>query len=223
MGGKKVSGFARVRVMPKLPWSFDFEASMANKPPLTWVNAGGKFKVVELADKNKVLVKTLDMDLYHAARTFFGDTHRSDYTIQADIKVGSKMSGEIKNIPDAGVVANKYQLVLMGNHQQFAIVTWSGALPKEGQQGEALYKAIPYAWNPDQWYRLKLSVKLTSAGADIKGKVWLKDGEEPKDWMLELVDTQPNLEGSPGLYGESLVTPIKSEIYYDNILVGPNQ
>src|SRR5205814_3668436 len=68
-GGKKSSGFARVRVMPKMPWSFDFEKSVANKPPLTWLNAGGKFKVIELPDKNKVLVKTLDMDLYHAART----------------------------------------------------------------------------------------------------------------------------------------------------------
>jgi outer membrane protein assembly factor BamB len=222
-GGKKLSGFARVRVMPKLPWSFDFETAMVNKPPLTWLNAGGKFKVIELPDKNKVLVKTLDMDLYHAARTFFGDTHRSDYMIEADIQVGSKMSGDLRNMPDAGVIANKYQLVLMGNHQEFAIVSWSGALPKEGQQGEALYKSIPYVWSPDKWYHLKLSVKLSAQGADIKGKVWPKESAEPKDWALELVDTQPNLEGSPGLYGESLVTPVKSEIYYDNIVVGPNK
>src|SRR4029079_16665381 len=137
--------------------------------------------------------------------------------------VGSKMAGEIRVMPDAGVVANKYQFVLMGNHQQAAIVTWSGALPKEGQQGEALYKAIPYKWEPDKWYHFKFSVKKTDSGADLKGKVWPKGDAEPKDWLLEFVDTQPNMEGSPGLFGESQVTPIKSEIYYDNIVVGPNQ
>ena len=35
------------------------------------------------------------------------------------------------------------------------------------------------------------------------------------------MDPTPNLEGSPGLFGESLVTPIKSEIYYDNVVVSP--
>lgn len=221
--GKKLTGFARVRVMPDLPWGYDFEKAIVGKPPLTWLNAGGKFAVVELPDKNKALVKTLNLDLYHAARTFFGDTHRADYTIDADIMVGFKMSGDLRSMPDAGVVANKYQFVLMGNHQQAAIITWSGALPKEGQQGEALYRAIPYSWDPDKWYHFRFSVQSSAEGAQLKGKVWEKGQKEPEKWTVELVDTQPNTEGSPGLFGESLVTPIKSEIYYDNIVVSHNK
>jgi hypothetical protein len=220
-GGK--SGFARVRVMPNLPWSYDFEKAMVGKPPLTWLNAGGKFKVMEMEDKNKVLVKTLDLDLYHAARTYFGDTHRANYTVEADIMVGSKMAGGERNMPDAGVIGNKYQLLLMGNHQECAIVKWSGALPKEGQLGEALYKGVGYKWEPGKWYHFKLSVQKTAAGADVRGKVWLKGEQEPAGWTVALVDTQYNDEGSPGLFGESLVTPIKSEIYYDNIVVSGNK
>jgi outer membrane protein assembly factor BamB len=223
VGGKKLTGMARVRVMPNLPWSFDFESALVGKPPLTWLNAGGKFAVMEMKDKNKVLVKTLNLDLYHAARTFFGDTHRTDYTIEADVQVGSKMIGN-RAMPDAGVIANKYGLTLMGNQQTLMINSWSGALPKEGQAGAALFTSMPYAWEPDKWYHLKLSVKRNNNnGADICGKVWAKGESEPEKWALQIVDTEPNPEGSPGLFGESLVTPIKSEIYYDNILVSPNK
>jgi outer membrane protein assembly factor BamB len=221
-GGEKKTGFTRVRVMPNLPWSFDFENSPVGKPPLTWLNAGGKFAVTEMPDHNKVLVKTLNLDLYHAARTFFGDTHRSNYTIDADVQVGAKMIGT-RNMPDAGVIANRYSLILGGNHQMLLINSWSGALPKEGQAGAALYASIPYSWDPDKWYHLKLSVEANDKGAQIRGKVWPKGEQEPEKWALELEDTQPNLEGSPGLFGESLVTPIKSEIYYDNIVVSPNK
>ena len=54
---------------------------------------------MELPDKNKVLVKTLNLDLYHAARTFFGDTHRTEYTIEADVQVGFKMVGDCGTCP----------------------------------------------------------------------------------------------------------------------------
>jgi hypothetical protein len=222
-GDRKLTGVGRVRVMPNLPWSFDFEKSPVNKPPLTWVNAGGKFKVIEMPDKNKALVKTLDLDLYHAARTFFGDTHLTDYTIEADVQVGHTMSGNNRNMPDVGVLANKYQLSLTGNYQKLQIVSWSGALPKPGQLGAALFTDMPYTWEPEKWYHLKFSVQHTPKGADLKGKAWAKGEKEPEKWMLELVDDQPNTDGSPGLFGESLVTPIKSEIYYDNITVSHNK
>jgi hypothetical protein len=224
-GGKKASGQARVRVMPDLPWKFDFESAPVGKPPLTWLNAGGKFAVMEEPGKsgNKVLVKTLNLDLYHAARTFFGDTHRSEYTIDADVMVGQKMTNGTRNMPDVGVIANKYGLTLTGNHQNLIINSWSGALPKEGQAGAALYAFVPYKWDADKWYHLKLSVAKSDKGAVVRGKVWAKGESEPEKWTLDLVDSTPNLEGSPGLFGESLVTPIKSEIYYDNVVVSPNK
>jgi len=126
-------------------------------------------------------------------------------------------------MPDAGVIANKYSLVLLGNHQEAMINSWSGALPKEGQAGWALVAVVPFKWAPEKWYHFKLSVQGTDKGAQIKGKVYPKGESEPEKWTVQMTDTLPNLEGSPGLYGESLVTPYKSEIYYDNIVVSPNK
>ena len=34
-----VTGFARVRVLPPLPWKFDFSPTPVNAPPLTWLGA----------------------------------------------------------------------------------------------------------------------------------------------------------------------------------------
>ena len=61
------------------------------------------------------------------------------------------------------------------------------------------------------------------AAANQKQRDSAHNDAEPEKWSLQIVDTEPNPEGSPGLFGESLVTPIKSEIYYDNILVSPNK
>ena len=149
-------------VMPNLPWSFDFESSPVGKPPLTWLNAGGKFAVMELPDKNKVLVKTLNLDLYHAARTFFGDTHRADYTIEADVQVGLEDDRHAEHAR-CGRHREQIRPDARGQPPDADINSWSGALPKEGQAGAAL-RLDPYNWEPDKWYHLKLSVQDDDKG-----------------------------------------------------------
>ena len=54
-----ISGVARVRVIPPLPWKEDFEAIPVDKVPRHWVNATGKY-VVREEDGNKILVKRAD-------------------------------------------------------------------------------------------------------------------------------------------------------------------
>jgi outer membrane protein assembly factor BamB len=223
VGGKQLMGKARVRVMPEPPYKIDFEQAAADKPPLTWINVGGKFAVRQMPDGNKVLVKLLNLDLYHLARTYFGRPELSNYTIEADVMVDAKKVGDAMYIPDAGVIAGRYGLTLAGNHQRIYVTPWTGALPKQGQQGESLYKAADYKWTPQTWYHLKLSVQPNNGSTMVRGKVWKKGESEPEGWAVELNDTQPNTNGAPGLYGESLVTPFKSEIYYDNIAVTPNK
>ncbi len=210
------SGYARVRVLPKLPWTFDFEKAPVDKPPLTWLGAGGKFAVKEL-EGNKVLTKLTDIDLYARARTNFGTVDMANNTLLADIRVGKKVAGTQTQIPDAGVINNRYVLVLLGNHQKLEIHAWPAALP------EAWHKTIPFKWEPDKWYRLKLKVAQTGDKALVEGKAWPADGAEPEQWSIRVEDPHPNPSGAPGLYGNSLVTPIKSEIYYDNITVTPNK
>src|SRR5256885_12819663 len=101
-----VKGFARVRVMPPLPWKFDFEQARVGAPPFTWLGAGGKFSVQDQAG-NKVLTKLTDIPLYARARTNFGSVEMANYTVQADVKVKETVIGEGDNalhkMPDAGI------------------------------------------------------------------------------------------------------------------------
>ena len=85
-----------------------------------------------------------------------------------------------------------------------------------------LQRTIPFTWEPDKWYRMKLRVEQFEGKAVARGKAWPADSAEPEAWMIELEDDLPNRSGNPGLFGHSLVTPYKSDIYYDNVLVVPN-
>ena len=87
-------------------------------------------------------------------------------------------------------------------------------------------KTIAWPWKPDVWYHLKLTVEVQGDKALIRGKVWPRDKEEPKDWTLEFEDPTPNREGSPALYGYAtgiLENAAGTEIYYDNVSVTPNK
>ena len=211
-----IHGQARVRVLPPLPWRFDFESNPLDKPPLTWLGAGGKFSVV--ADgTNKSLVKLTDFDLYYRARTNFGTADMANYTLQADVKVGQKVIAGERQMPDSGIINSRYVLELLGNHQRLQSHVWPPTLPY------SLNKTIPYEWQADKWYTMKLQVQQSSGKAIARGKVWPKGESEPRQWTIELEDEMPNRCGNPGLFGHSLVGAAKSLIYFDNILVTANE
>ena len=218
----ELSGEARVRVMPALPWKFDFEQSPVDKPPLTWTGAGGKFAVTEL-DGNKCLVKQIDKPgaplskppkaLYARARTNYGSVDMHDYTVQADVRVTATIVADnVFQMPDAGVIDSRYVLELQGSTQTLNIHVWQYAMP------DYTSKSIPFKWTGDKWYRLKLTVAQAGEKATLKGKAWPADQPEPDAWMIELEDINPNHHGNPGLWGFSN----DHEIFYDNILVTPN-
>ncbi len=217
----EVTGLARVRVLPPLPWDFDFTSTPGNLPPLTWLGAGGKFTVQESGGE-KVLTKVPNVDLYYRARTNFGTPDMTDYTIQADVRTGVKEMGGRRHVPDPAVINQRYMLMLYGNHQRLQIHTWSGALGTEQSGASGLQRTIPFEWKPQTWYRMKLRVDQSDDKAIARGKVWAVDAAEPEGWTIELEDPMPNRSGNPGLFGHSLVTPYKSEIHYDNVLVTPN-
>jgi hypothetical protein len=79
-------------------------------------------------------------------------------------------------------------------------------------------QTIDFAWKPDVWYTMKFRASVSDGKAVLQGKVWPKDEAEPDAWTIELVDTAPNLQGSPGLYGNAK----DAEIFLDNIAVVPN-
>lgn len=219
-----VTGQARIRVFPPLPWKLDFEKAPVGKPPLTWIGAGGKFAVREVGTNNKAMVKLTDIPLYARARTYFGTADQSNYTIQGDVMVKETIytnnGREVHKIPDVGVIDSRYVLELKGANQWLSLHAWPAAVPPvETQPGLATHAAIPFKWKADAWYRLKLTVRQENGKAVCLGKAWPAGEPEPKDWTIKLVDEVPNTHGSPGLWGFSN----DHEIYYDNILVTPNQ
>jgi outer membrane protein assembly factor BamB len=206
-------GRARVRVAPVLPYSQDFSKIPDGAVPGGWVNTQGKF-LVKTVNGEKVLAKVNDKasPLIARGNAFIGLPTDKDYTIEADVQ-GAKVGDEL---PDMGVVANRYTLLLEGNIQRLRLVSWD-ALPRVDQ-------TVPFNVEPDVWYRLKLTVEVQGDKGTIKGKAWPRDKSEPKDWLI-LHDPRPNTEGAPALYG--YVKGITeshpgTEVYFDNVRITAN-
>ncbi|QEG01672.1 outer membrane biogenesis protein BamB [Stieleria maiorica] len=204
----EATGTARVRVIPPLPWKFTFDD--LNDPPLSWVGARYRHVIREI-DGSPALTKISTIPKGARSRAWMGPSDLAEYTISADVR-GARALGAL---PDIGLTAHGYVLDLMGEAQQVQIRTWAASEERSSAVAE-------FPWSEDQWYRMKLRVDLGSQApaqvAVVRGKVWPRDQQEPKEWTLTVRDESPNLSASPGLYGNAKV----AEIYLDNIEVVEN-
>jgi outer membrane protein assembly factor BamB len=211
-----LTGQARVRVVPRLPYKTDFAKVPVGRTPAGWVNCQGKFAVVALKDGAKALKKlaTNANPALARAYAFIDLPTLTDYTIQSDL-MGTQVGADL---PDLGVVANRYTLQLSGNSQRLRLLSWD-ALPR-------VDKSISWNWKPGVWYRMKLTVAVQGDKAVIRGKVWPRDEQEPSAWSIDFEDPTPNREGSPALYGYATgiqdSTP-GAECFYQNLQITPNQ
>jgi len=207
-----VIGTARIRVIPDLPWTFDFESG--TEVPSHWINATGKFAVRDL-EGTKVLVKLAENPFAFAKRTrpFFGQTDLSDITIEADLRAIERR----RQMGDMGLVAQRYELVLFGSHQRLELQPW--------QPEVARTQRVEFPWEKDKWYTMKLEVtNLDKGQVRARGKVWPKGGAEPSTWTIERIDPIGNTHGTAGLYADVPSNPAGgSEVYYDNIKVYRNK
>ena len=211
---------ARIRVVPTVPYLNDFEKIPEGAVPGGWVNTAGKFEVKKLPDGNKVLAKknTDARPPLARANAYFTLPDATGYDIQCDLyatEVGGKL-------PDMGIVANRYTLILDGKtdptteKRTVRLASWD-ARPR-------VNVAIPYNWQKDTWYTAKLIVVVGDKTAKCYGKVWPKGENEPQAWTCEYEDVSPNRNGAAALFGyisNSSATRPGSEIYYDNLKVTP--
>ncbi|MEQ8790894.1 MAG: PQQ-binding-like beta-propeller repeat protein [Pirellulaceae bacterium] len=200
--GSDVVARARVRVVPPLPWTFDFRDGAV---PPTWIGADYRHVVREV-DGQPALVKISTIPKGTRSQSWMGPVDLSDYTIQADVR-GAEQDGKM---PDIGLIAQRYTLDLMGEHQQLQIRTWPPQL--------RMAQTIPFAWEPGVWYTMKFRAALEDGQAVLRGKVWKRGEAEPADWTLTATDAAPNHTGSPGLFGNAS----NAEITLDNLSVTPN-
>ena len=66
--------------------------------------------------------------------------------------------------------------------------------------------------------QLKVTPNAEKKTALVQGKVWPRDAAEPKEWTVEFEDNAPQMQGSPGLYGDAK----EAEFFVDNLTVTPN-
>jgi outer membrane protein assembly factor BamB len=202
-----VTGQARVRVVAPLPWSFDFENPGGDAPPAWWVGAPTKLFQRPVEGMGAVLVRPRDETVGRRAKVLVGPSNMSGYTVEVDVRGREQR----RQRGDAGVINQRYALVLFGNGQKLELHPWQAA--------DEMTVRIPFKWDVDAWYRMKLRVDNQPNGsALVRGKVWKTGEAEPAAWTIEKTDTIAHREGSPGVYGDGI-----SEIYFDNLKVYKNE
>ena len=211
----KLTGYARIRVAPVLPYTMDFKKVPEGRTPAGWVNTMAKFMVVTLPSGERVLRKRNDNAAPPVARihAYIGAPTTKDYTIETEV-YGTKIRG--KDMPDVGVGACRYVLYMIGNDQELRLGTWDAQ--------KRIEKKMAFPWKPETWYRMKVTVVGDTGVA--KAKVWPRGTDEPKEWMLEIKDPVPNTEGAPLIYGfpNGVINAANPgpEIYYSYVKITPN-
>lgn len=202
-----ISGTARLRVIEPLPWAFDFDAAASEAPPAWWTGAPGKVFQRTIEGAGKVLMRPRDDTVGRRAKVFFGQPTMTAYTVEADVRGREQR----RQRGDVGLINERYGLVLFGNGQKLELHPWQAA--------DEMTVRVPFAWDADKWYRMKLRVdQLPDGSARVRGKVWPSADPEPAAWAIEKVDRIPHKMGSPGIYGDGI-----SDVYFDNIKVYRNQ
>jgi hypothetical protein len=141
------------------------------------------------------------------AKIFVGRPDWSGLTVEADVR-GTEQR---RQRGDAGVINQRYILTLFGNSQKLELQPWQAA--------DEMTVRVPFAWNADTWYRIKLRVDNRPDGTvQVRGKVWPSADPEPDAWTIEKIDTIGHTHGAPGLYADGI-----SDMYFDNVKVYRNQ
>ena len=219
-----IFGTVRGRILPKPPFSQDFEKlELAEEhpadattegqpykfsyPPLPWIGARFKYDVREVTG-SKVLAKNLDRILFQRGLVFIGTSDMSDYTVQADIMTDGNRRGK----SDVGVINQRYMIVLKGNANKLEV----------SSNYERFKRDVDFAIKAQQWYTIKTQVKVNADGTGtVYGKVWEKGQPEPEAWTIEAKTDIVHKQGSPGLFGFALQN--QHRVYFDNVSVTPNK
>ncbi len=202
-----LKGQARARVVRPLPWRETFDAYADGEGPAGWVNAAGGAAVsVVTLDGQKVLQKAPVATLYKRARVFIGPTNWSNYTFEADVRATERR----RQMGDVGITVQRYSLVLYGTTQRLKLEPW--------EPETARTVTVPFAWEPDAWYRLKLRVEnLPDGQVRARGKAWPVGEAEPAAWIIDKTDPIGNRQGAPGLFLDA-----QYGVYLDNFVMTKN-
>jgi outer membrane protein assembly factor BamB len=210
-----LEGKARVRIVPPLPWQFDFNKG---EIPITWIGGRVRYKLRDV-DGERCAVK-LDVlptpanpanKLGTRSAMYMGPASLANYTIQGDFRLTEK-NGRLPEV--TGLINSGYTLSIRPENagRQLSLYSWAS-------HDYRTQTSAPLEARPDVWYRMKLMVEQGKGKADAKGKIWLRDQPEPKEWTVQMVDQTPVKSGSPGIFGNTQM----AEFMVDNLSVVPNE
>jgi hypothetical protein len=209
-----LEGKARVRIVPPLPWQFNFNEG--DNLPITWI--GGRVRyVLQDIDGERAAYKLdvlplpgkPDNKLGTRSAMYLGGADMHDYTVTADVRLTEK-DGRLPDV--VGLINSGYTLGIRPGDRQLSIYSWAS-------HDYRTQKRIDFEPKPDVWYRLKIRVEQQDGKALVQGKCWHRDQDEPDDWQLEMTDSEPQKSGSPGVFGNTQTT----SFYLDNLSVVPNE
>lgn len=202
----ELTSTARVRIIPVLPWKFDFNDKQV---PPTWIGAAYRHKPIDVEGES-MLVKIKTIPKGTRSQSWMGWTRLHDYTVQAEVFAPVDEDRR----PDMGLINQRYTLDLMAKDEgTLQIRSWTSRLELR------FAKTIPFQWKAGQWYVLKFQAENGKDNVTLRGKVWPRGEAEPEAWTIEATDDAPNVQGSPGLFGNASV----AEYYIDNVTVTPNK
>jgi len=218
-----LKGYIKVRIMSSLPLKQDFESfelsntttntveepTKFNYPPLPWNSARFRFEVREKeveGVKTLALCKTIENKLFQRGTVFIGHPDMKSYTMEADVL----SEGNRRKMSEAGVVNQRYIIVLKGNSQELEI----------NSNQERIKQAVPFKWAPNAWYRIKSRVDVAPDGSGVvRAKAWKRGETEPAGWAIEVTHKHAHQTGCPGLFS---FAPQEQRTYHDNIVVTAN-
>src|SRR5207253_8130781 len=121
-----------IRVVPPLPWKFDFQSIPLTENPLTkvkegqpsitWIGLRYRHVIRELAGR-KVMVKVNTIPKGTHSQGWMGQEDLHDYTIAADVRATTNsQTAPETGMGDIGLIAQRYTLMLIGAGQQLRII-----------------------------------------------------------------------------------------------------
>jgi hypothetical protein len=226
----EVKGTMRARVLPDLPLKVDFEQAELSLstdnppapalpntlepptpfayPPLPWNAARFRFEVRQAPGEGgtKALCKTIENKLFQRGQIFIARPDLKGYTVEMEVL----SEGNKRKMSEVGLINQRYLVVLKGNSQQLEV----------SSNQERLRESVPFAWVPNQWYKLKSRVDVAPDGSGtVRAKAWKKGEQEPEGWTIEVAHKHAHPEGAPGIFA---FTPQEQRAWIDNISVTSN-
>jgi len=215
-----LEGQARVRVMPTLPWSMDFEDVAIDQPkadapaeerfglaPAPWLCVRPRWDVRE-RDGSKVLSRVMTNPLLQRAITLIGSPNDSSYTVAADVMV----EGNRRLMSSVGLVNQRYLVQLRGNYQDIEV----------SSNFESLKVNTPFPVVPGKWYSLETRVDVQSDGSTlVRARCWERGTEKPAAWTIEVPHQNGHHRGAAGIYGFTPQSRFK--VHLDNLHVTPHE